>query len=108
MAIFGIRNGELDGARVWVHDYNTKEWVKADSAWFVPGVVGTPMSRKLVAFATQAPAEEMAARGSGSVLKWDAVIGLARDGRLEPAVHAEAKPEGRGTLPLPATTGRNR
>lgn len=107
MVIFAVRNGELDGAKVWVHDYNTREWVRADVASFVHGAVETPMSRELVAFANEGPATELAGRVGGSVLKWNAVVGLARGGRLDSAVHTEPSPKEGGTVTSPATTGRN-
>lgn len=85
MVDYGLETSELGGARVWVHDYDTEEWLEAPAATYVLAAgFETPMSRGVVAFSTRAAAEALATDLDGDVLSWDELVAVARDGGLEP------------------------
>ena len=51
-----------DPSNVWVHDYETEEWIGAGTAFYVPTAsVATPMGHGILAFATRERAEAFAA-----------------------------------------------
>lgn len=83
---FGIEMDELDGAEVWVHDYGTKEWVEGPNAFYVVGGEGveSPMSWGVVAYADEGDATAFADDSRGRVVAWEDLVGMARDGELEP------------------------
>lgn len=51
----GLKVGEI-----YVHDYNTNEWLNAKTAFFVQSDIHTPMASGLVAFGDRASAEKFA------------------------------------------------
>lgn len=64
------RTNGLRFAAMFVHDHGTKEWIRADAAWFMvtdPGSLRTPMGSGVVAFATRAAAETAAGKHGGRV-----------------------------------------
>jgi copper chaperone NosL len=55
--------------RVWVHDFETGEWIDGDRAVFVhSATLRTPMGGGFVAFKTRAAAERVAREKNGRVL----------------------------------------
>lgn len=60
---------------VFVHDFQTREWILADQAWHVasPKII-TPMDAGLASFADESTAQAEAARLEGQVLDWPAVL----------------------------------
>lgn len=59
---------------LWVSDYNSGEWVRANNAWFVHSEdVVTPMGSGVVAVSNESAARELAARLSGTVLQFEAL-----------------------------------
>lgn len=72
------RVGELDRmAFAWVHDFNTEEWILIDEAYFVVGQkIVTPMGHGIVAFTTEAAAQEFATGLDGTVMRWAVVSAL--------------------------------
>ncbi len=75
---------ELEGARVWVSDFENQILIDADTAHYVPtlGVV-SPMGHGILAFADRSQAEEVASDLAGEVIGWETVKELpATDGRL--------------------------
>ena len=57
-----------DVAVLWVHDYDTEEWLKADEAFYVGSKdLATPMGFGIIAFADRERAEEWAIEKSGTV-----------------------------------------
>ena len=68
-----------DVAVFWVHDYDTEEWLKAESAHFVmsDGEI-TPMGYGIVAFGNSGRAETWAAEQGGMAMSFGEL--LARDG----------------------------
>ena len=58
--------------RWWVHDFNTKEWVDATTAFYAASdTLQTPMGFGVAAFAQQADAEKLAQEMNGQVLDWE-------------------------------------
>ena len=56
---------------VWVHDFESGEWLAAESAWFVRSQrLATPMGFGTVAFASASEARRMAENTGGRVLVW--------------------------------------
>lgn len=59
-------------AAIFVADYETRDWIKADEAFFVrSAAVKTPMSGGILAFADKAKADAEAANSKTEVLRFD-------------------------------------
>lgn len=77
LIIHGRKANELDGTAVWVHDFETEEWVEATVAFFVPtSAITSPMGYGILAFADGARAVRFADDLGGEVLTWQAVSDL--------------------------------
>jgi copper chaperone NosL len=60
---------------IWVHDYDSKEWIDAMDAWYVAShAIMAPMGSELAAFETQAAAEAFAATNDGVVRDWQTML----------------------------------
>ena len=69
-----------DVAVFWVHDYDTEEWLKAESAFFVMSDGQyTPMGYGIVAFGDSGRAGAWAAEQGGMTMSFDDL--LAREGQ---------------------------
>jgi copper chaperone NosL len=63
---------ELIPAGVWVHDYDSEEWINAETAYFVESsAIKSPMGHGLAAFASKSAAEQFAAEIGGQFFDWD-------------------------------------
>lgn len=72
MITYMRKHPELIPVGVWVHDYETEEWIEAQSAIYVKSdAIRSPMGFGVVAFADPAAAERFAAEINGVVLDWD-------------------------------------
>jgi nitrous oxide reductase accessory protein NosL len=61
----------------WVHDYDSKSWLDATSAFFVASEElrpQTPMGTGVVAFKTRQQSEAFAADHHGTVMSWDELL----------------------------------
>ena len=68
---------EIDGGAAWVHDYETVEWVSAQSAFFVPTLsVASPMGHSILAFADAERAQRFATDVGADVIDWVTVVSL--------------------------------
>lgn len=66
------KHPELIPVGVWVHDYNSEEWIDAETAYFVESSsIRSPMGHGIAAFADEAAAKQLAAEMDGQVLDWD-------------------------------------
>jgi copper chaperone NosL len=66
-----LRARPSEGARVWVKDYETSEWLDAEAAYFVRSQsIETPMGGGIVAFSTREAAQER-----GAVLRFPELKG---------------------------------
>ncbi len=66
------KHPELIPVGVWVHDYESEEWIDAEAAYFVESsLIRSPMGHGIAAFADKAAAERLAAETGGKVLDWD-------------------------------------
>ncbi len=61
---------------IWVHDYETEEWLDAPAAWYVSGQIATPMGGGIVAFAHEDEAQAFADEREGEILTWAEVTAL--------------------------------
>lgn len=69
LAYMGDRHEDV--AAIWVHDYETEAWLRAEEAHYVVSEhVHTPMGHGIVAFADDARAEAFAAEVGGQVAAW--------------------------------------
>ena len=60
---------------IWVHDYESKEWIDATDAWYVDSAqIMAPMGSGLAAFETKEAAESLAATNGGTVRDWQAML----------------------------------
>ncbi len=65
-------HSDLIPVGVWVHDYDSEEWIDADGAYFVDSAaIKSPMGHGIAAFAAEAAANAFAAEVDGAVLDWD-------------------------------------
>ena len=83
--------GAFRVATMFVHDHASKEWVRADQAWFMvtsPDRLRTPMGSGVVAFAAREAAEAAAQKYQGRVAD---LVGLDA-ARREQAHADEQKP----------------
>ncbi|MDK9699114.1 MAG: nitrous oxide reductase accessory protein NosL [bacterium] len=61
--------------RVWVGVFDTKQWVRGDSAVFVATAgVRTPMGFGFLAFATKQQAEQLLAKHGGKIITWSELV----------------------------------
>lgn len=79
---------------MWVHDYETEEWVSVDSAFFVPTLsVASPMGHSIIAFSDEGRASAFAGDVDGEVITWDAVLTLPANEGLIGDHHAHGSAE---------------
>ena len=72
------RQNRRDIAALYVVDYDSRQWVNAEQAYFVRSEeFKTPMSGRVVAFKDRSRAEEAAAKYHGKPLGFDEVFGGA-------------------------------
>lgn len=72
MVGYAKKHPDHNVVRWWVHDYNTKEWIDATTAFYMASDdLQTPMGFGVAAFAQQADAEAFAAELGGVVLAWE-------------------------------------
>ena len=65
-----LRKHDETPAQIWVSDYHTGVWLKADSAFFVRSPeVATPMAHGIVAFSSREEANSFSASHQGVELK---------------------------------------
>ncbi len=77
LLLHGRETGELDGAEVWVSDFEREVMIAAASAFYVPTVgVTSPMGHGLLAFSDRARADQMATSLEGEVILWSVVLEL--------------------------------
>ena len=63
------------GAVMWVHDFDTSEWIKAQEAFYcAQSDLVTPMASGIAAFATRDAAQRVATEYSGSVADYTALL----------------------------------
>lgn len=83
---------------IWVNDYNDREWVKAEEAWYVQTIeVNSPMGWGLAAFRDEASAQAFQAEMGGEILTWNDVLERPWDAPPAPSPH------GHGTASTEAT-----
>lgn len=62
---------QLSLSAVFVHDYDSKDWVRADTAWFVwSPAVHSPDGSGLAAFASEVSARQFQAGHGGQLYPW--------------------------------------
>lgn len=85
-----LRERPEAAAEVWVHDHETRAWLRGREATFVraPSVI-TPMGTGLVAAADRSRAVALAERSAGEVLDHEAFLALG-PGAWPEAARAEA------------------
>lgn len=67
--------GEEEVAALFVHDYEDKAWIRAETAHYIlSDQVTTPMASGLVALASSQQAETLAAELQGQVLTFDGLL----------------------------------
>lgn len=84
MLVWAKLAGDLDEARMWVHDYHSMEWIEASAATFViSGDIMTPMAFGIAAFSDPTAAAEFAGDGEAHVHTWEDVLEMAQAGEIE-------------------------
>lgn len=78
MLVHGERTHQLEDATVWVHDFETEEWLDAHAAFYGVGTAGadTPMGRGIVAFGDRVRADSYASSHSARVVTWDELLAI--------------------------------
>lgn len=70
-----VQEEGLGDRRVWVHDFESLEWIDGTTAYYVASPdTTTPMATGLVAFATREAAEAYSSQHAGTVMTWDEVL----------------------------------
>jgi len=60
---------------IWVHDFESREWIDATTAWYVDSAeIMAPMGSGLAAFEDQPAAEAFAATNNGTVRDWQTML----------------------------------
>lgn len=60
---------------VFVHDYQTRDWLRAENTWFLLSPeIQTPMNSGIAAFSQKSSAEQMQAERGGQILSWSDLI----------------------------------
>ncbi len=63
------------GSVMWVHDFDTNEWIKAQEAFYcAKSELVTPMASGIAAFATREAAHRVATEYSGSVVDYEVLL----------------------------------
>ncbi len=71
---FEREQSDHDVADRWTRDYATRQWTRAEHAWYLfSEKVHTPMGSWIAAFATREGAEQMQAEAGGEVLTFEQV-----------------------------------
>ena len=84
MLLHDVQNQE-DVHVYWVHDFNSEEWVKAETAVYVLNDdLASPMGWGLAAFAKTADAEQFMAENGGILTTWDDLHEGVAAGNLKP------------------------
>lgn len=66
------------GAVLWVHDFDTSEWISASDAYFCTNSeLVTPMASGVAAFTTRAAAERVAEEYSGRIVDFTGLLAPA-------------------------------
>ena len=79
MIRYDLDMGE-DVAVFWVHDYETEEWLKADTAFYVKDDnLHTPMGFGIIAFDSQERAESWAAEQGGMMMTFSDLVAAAEE-----------------------------
>lgn len=82
MLAYHMENHE-DVGSFWVHDYNTRDFVAAESTYLVLSDMHTPMGFGIAACSTEAEAEELAAgQENAMVITFDDVLARLEAGEL--------------------------
>lgn len=69
-----------DVTAFFVHDYESKEWIRAETAYFVQsGDLSTPMVSGLAAFASADKADEFANQWAGDVMTFEELLTFYRE-----------------------------
>lgn len=70
-----VQTDGLNERRVWVHDFDSVEWIDGTTAFYVDSHdLMTPMGMGVVAFSSKDAAEKLAAEKSGTVRDWEAML----------------------------------
>ncbi len=85
MILYDLDNGE-DVAAYWVHDYETEEWLKAETATYVEeDNLHTPMGFGIIAFDSRERAESWAAERGGMLMTFSEL--KAAGGEMDKSTH---------------------
>ena len=75
MVITVQEEGGLGEQRAWVHDYDSKQWVDATTAFYVDShKVVSPMGTGIAAFARRDAADAFAGQNAGTVRDWQQML----------------------------------
>lgn len=81
MFLYHIKHPELKVLARYVHDYETREWLTAEDAFFVHSEdVHSPMAHGVIACKTRGQAERLAGQFNGQVLTYNDLVALAEAG----------------------------
>lgn len=73
--VMTVKEEGLGSQRVWVHDYESAEWVDGTTAIYVATEsVITPMGSGLLAFQQRADAEAFVEENEGTIMTWEDVL----------------------------------
>lgn len=81
-------SGAGPGASMWVHDFSSLDWIRAEDATYVRGShLHSPMGFAIAAFSTGDRAHAHARTEGGTVVGWEELLLLAADDSLLSTPH---------------------
>jgi copper chaperone NosL len=84
MLMYDVQNQE-EVHSYWAHDFNTEEWMRADTAVYVLNDdLATPMGWGLAAFANGVDAEQFMIENGGTLTTWDDLHEGIAAGNIKP------------------------
>ncbi|HEY8447737.1 MAG TPA: nitrous oxide reductase accessory protein NosL [Thermomicrobiales bacterium] len=69
-----VQEEGLGERRVWVHDYESREWIDGTTAFYVVDDFMTPMGTGVVAVAERDAADRLANEQGGRVMTWQEML----------------------------------
>lgn len=88
-----VRYPDKEVRVIWVNDYNDREWLKADEAWYLQSTeINSPMGWGLAAFRDENAARQAQAELGGEVITWDDALNRGWESPPAPVPHGHGSP----------------
>jgi copper chaperone NosL len=89
-----VRFPDAEARVIWVNDYNDRQWLKAEDAWYVQTIeINSPMGWGVAAFRDEAAARQFQAEHGGEVMAWQDVLNANWEAPPAPEPHGHSTPD---------------